>query len=163
MPELLFEPAQLTLDRREAAQARRLRAAFEVGVEECRYGVDPGLRVPLRWGRRPLRIEPRLHLTDEPALPIARLFHRLDRPLLAWLHPRNRVVVDADAIPRAAPHHVEPQMFQTAAPVLAAAGASSSDRHGSSFTSLLLSVTRLWLARRGGSSRGRRARESGGP
>ena len=70
---------------------------------------------------------------DEDPLPVAGLFHRLDRALFARFHPWNREVVGRHAVPLAAPHHVEPQVLEALASVGAAPFvAAFSDRHGSS-------------------------------
>lgn len=79
------------------------------------------------------RVTPRLDRADEEPLPVARLLHRLNRPLFAWLHPRNGEVVRAHSIARAAIHHVEPEMLRASPRVWATSSAPSQSRHASSF------------------------------
>ena len=75
------------------------------------------LRRSARWR---LRIASRFDFADEQPFPVARFLHRLDRTLLARFHPRNRELVCRHAVSLAAPHHVEPQVLQALASVLAA-------------------------------------------
>src|SRR4029450_5663316 len=64
---------------------------------------------------------------------MARLFHRLNCSLLAWLHSWDGEVVRGYPISRTAKHYVEPQMLQAAPGCTAPASTPSYDRHGSSF------------------------------
>src|SRR5262249_50256386 len=120
-------------------------------------------RLPRR--SRSARIPPSFDLADEQALPIVRFFHRLNRPLLADLHARDREFVDGHAIACSATHHVEPQVFEAPPPVLARPStAPSSDCHVTSFIHAPLRVvfTRSGSAHLAGSSRERLTGETAG-
>ena len=77
----------------------------------------------------PARIAPGLDLADEQAFPIASFLHRLDRPLLAGFHSRDRELVGWDAVPFAAEHHVEAQMFEDRPTILPTAVIEPLSRH----------------------------------
>src|SRR5439155_14735168 len=98
---------------------------------------------------RTTRIASGLNLADEEPLPVARFLHRLNRPLLADLHPRYRELIHRHPKSRSAIHHVEPQMFQASPRCTAPSSAPSYDPHTPSlFASFSSPFTRRVLARR---------------
>src|SRR5438105_15092724 len=122
----MFQSRHTTVDGPDAAQPCGLDASLHVDIKKRCDALRRDIS-RLSWRARTLRITSGLDLADEETFPMARLLHRLDRPLLAWIHSWDGEVVRGDPIARAAVHHVEPQMLQAASGCRAPASASSYD------------------------------------
>jgi hypothetical protein len=125
----------------QAANAGSPEVSLEVGVEETSNVLEILRRLLRR--RLDARVTSGLDFADEQPLPIARLFHRLDRLLLTLFHAGYRKVVHLHAIPDTPMLHVEPQMLQASPSIPARSSAASSDCHLSSFRRFIVG----WLLR----------------